>query len=522
MIDVDTKELPKGWIKCKLIEFCILVMGQSPPSETYNTDGLGLPFYQGKTEFSALYPTPVKYCCEPNKIAENGDILLSIRAPVGPTNICSHKACIGRGIAAIRPLDGVTSKFILFLFRSIEPVLSKQGTGTTFKAITKDFLERLEIVIPPLPEQHRIVEKIEELFSDLDKGIESLKTTQQQLKIYRQAVLKWAFEGKLTAKWREEKKHKGELKSAEELLDQIKAEREKRDRTQLQEWNEAVKTWEANGKQGKKPGKPNKNKEVKALSEIEITKLPELPEGWNWIHLEEMLNKIEAGKSFRCEERTPSLQQVGVAKVSAVTWGEYNELESKTCLDKSKIEARFLIREGDFLFSRANTVELVGACVIVKKTNLQIMLSDKTLRFLFSDSKFKKYVLYFLKSRLGRSEIERLATGNQESMRNIGQDRIQSIKTPLPSFEEQDQIVEEIEFRLSICDRLETTITENLTRAEALRQSILKQAFKGKLVPQDPNDEPAEKLLERIRQEKLNGKNGQQLELEVFVDREKK
>lgn len=241
MIDVNSKELPKGWNKCKLPEFCILVMGQSPPSETYNTDGLGLPFYQGKTEFGALYPTPVKYCFEPNKIAENGDILISIRAPVGPTNISPHKACIGRGLAAIRPLGGVSSKFILLLFRSIEPVLSKQGTGTTFKAITKDFLDGLELVIPHLGEQHRIVEKIEELFSDLDKGIESLKTTQQQLKIYRQAVLKWAFEGRLTAKWREDKKQQGELKSADELLAQIKAEREKRYQQQLQDWDEAVK-----------------------------------------------------------------------------------------------------------------------------------------------------------------------------------------------------------------------------------------------------------------------------------------
>lgn len=352
-----------------------------------------------------------------------GTVLFSSRAPIYVA-IASNPISTNQGFKSLVPSKEVFNEYIYYYFKSAKQLAEKYASGTTFKEISSKSFAHLPIPVPPLNEQHRIVEKIEELFSDLDKGIESLKTTQQQLKIYRQAVLKWAFEGRLTAKWREDKKQQGELKSADELLVQIKAEREKRDRTQLQEWHEAVKTWEANGRQGKKPGKPNKTKEVKALNELEIAKLPELPESWTWIQLGEILNKIEAGKSFTCEERTPSLQQVGVAKVSAVTWGEYNESESKTCLDKSKIETRFLIREGDFLFSRANTIELVGACVIVKKITLQIMLSDKTLRFLFSDSKFKKYVLYFLKSRLGKSEIERLATGNQESMRNIGQDRI--------------------------------------------------------------------------------------------------
>lgn len=175
---------PNGWAIEKLSNFVDIIMGQSPPSETYNKNGEGLPFFQGKAEFGAIYPTVEKYCSEPNKIASQGDILLSIRAPVGPTNLAPLDCCIGRGLAALHPLDSISSKFILYLFRALEPQISKEGTGSTFKAINKQFIENLTIALPPLVEQIRIVDKIEENFSQLDKGIEYLKTAQGQLKVY--------------------------------------------------------------------------------------------------------------------------------------------------------------------------------------------------------------------------------------------------------------------------------------------------------------------------------------------------
>jgi type I restriction enzyme S subunit len=130
------------------------------------------------------------------------------------------------------------------------------------------------------------------------------------------------------------------------------------------------------------------------------------------------------------------------------------------------------------------------------------MLSDKILRFNFTENASKKYVLHYLRSHKGRNEIEQKSTGNQMSMRNIGQEKIRQIQFPLPLLPEQHSIVSEIESRLSVCDKLEESITLSLKQAEALRQSILKKAFEGKLVPQDPNDEPASVLLERIRAQK--------------------
>ena len=193
---IEIETIPDGWALTSIINIAEIIMGQSPPSETYNDEKIGLPFFQGKAEFTDLYPIVQKWCNTPKKIALPNDILMSVRAPVGTTNIANVTCCIGRGLAAIRYPD--CNKFLFYFFRLVDKKLNEKGTGTTFRAISGDVVKSTKIYLPPLPEQHRIVAKIEELFSSLDKGIESLKTAQAQLKTYRQAVLKWAFEGKLT------------------------------------------------------------------------------------------------------------------------------------------------------------------------------------------------------------------------------------------------------------------------------------------------------------------------------------
>jgi type I restriction enzyme, S subunit len=205
------------------------------------------------------------------------------------------------------------------------------------------------------------------------------------------------------------------------------------------------------------------------------------PSGWTRTNLGAVLTTIEAGKSFKCEERLPNIREIGVVKVSAVTWGTYDEEESKTCLDPDRIETRYFVKSGDFLFSRANTIQLVGRCVIAQKVTRKVMLSDKILRFHFSDTVVPHWVLYWLQSDIGRKEIERLSTGNQESMRNIGQERIRQIAFALPGLEEQHAIVAEVERRLSVIEELEAAVEANLIRANRLRQSILARAFSGEL-----------------------------------------
>lgn len=126
------QSLPPGWSSTRLADASLIVQGQSPPGDTYNARGNGLPFFQGKAEFGPLHPVPVKWCSSPGKVAEPEDILISIRAPVGPTNLANSRCCIGRGLAAIRPLGGIDSKYVLYYMRQSAQLLAEKGTGSTF------------------------------------------------------------------------------------------------------------------------------------------------------------------------------------------------------------------------------------------------------------------------------------------------------------------------------------------------------------------------------------------------------
>lgn len=142
-------------------ESCNVVMGQSPPGASYNVSGDGLPFFQGKTDFGDIYPKVRVFCNQPSRIAEEGDVLISVRAPVGPTNLAKQKCCIGRGLAALRTGPKLHTSYLFYFLRHHEPCLASQGQGSTFAAINRDNLEDIEIPLPDLPEQQRIAGQLE-------------------------------------------------------------------------------------------------------------------------------------------------------------------------------------------------------------------------------------------------------------------------------------------------------------------------------------------------------------------------
>ncbi len=474
-------------------------MGQSPSSETYNHQNIGLPFFQGKAEFGDIYPKVDKYCSEPNKVADQGAILLSVRAPVGPTNLAKEKSCIGRGLAAIHPLGEIESKYILFLFRNIEPDISDKGTGSTFKAVTKSFVEDLEFGLPPLNEQRRIVAKIEELFSELDKGIESLKTAREQLKIYRQAVLKHAFEGKLTAQWREENKDK--LESPEQLLARIQQEREARYQQQLTDWQAALKTWEKNGKEGKKPGKPKSPKSLLPPTEQELNELPNLPNGWTWIHPEEISayeNHAIGIGPFGSNLKVSDYREKGVPLIFVK-----NITRSDFCRDLKYIDDEKYL---ELVAHSVKPLDLVitkmgdppGDCEIYPKGSPEAILTADCLKFrLWEEFANRQFYKSCINSNLVKKQLGLITKGVAQKKMSV--DRFKTIFLPFTSPDEQQVIADHLDRISSTLDVQEHVISESLQKLESLRQSILKKAFSGQLVPQDPTDEPAAVLLDRIR-----------------------
>ena len=463
---------PFGWTVTTLDEACRVIQGQSPPSATYNTSGVGLPFLQGKAEFGDTYPVAVKWCSAPTKIAEPDDVLISIRAPVGPTNLCAVQSCIGRGLAAIRTQGGIPSEYILYAMRATEEELRAKSTGTTFEAIRGNILRSHPLPIPPLPEQYRIVAEIEKQFARLDASVAALKRARANLKRYRASVLKTACEGRLVPT--EADLARAEDRSYEpsaRLLERILAER----RTY----------WES---QKKRRGK------YKEPVSQDRSFLPNLPEGWVWSSIGEIFGVYVGAtpKRARSDYWNGDIPWVSSGEVSFNKINTTREHITKIGLENTSVH---LHPQGTVLLGMIGEGKTRGQVSIL---DIPACNSQNSAAIRVSQSGLPpQYVFYFLWGQY--DAIRRIGSGNNQPALN--KSRVQEIPIPLPPLAEQHRIVAEVERRLSVIQQTQAAVEANLKRAQRLRQSILKQAFSGQLVPQDPDDEPASALLERIRAE---------------------
>lgn len=360
-------------------------------------------------------------------------------------------------------------------------------SGSTRLKLTQGKLRNIAISIPPLNEQHRIAAKIEALQAHSAKAKKALEEAQCLLEKFRQSALAAAFRGDLTASWREEHP---DTEPASVFLQRIRQERRKR-------WEETELVKYAT--KGKTPPKDWKKKYPEPVA-VNTEGLPDLPNGWCWTSLDEIITTINAGKNFLCQERPPQNEELGLVKISAVTWRFFDENASKTVTDHSLVNLENIIKRGDLLISRANTLDLVGATVIVDNITKKLYLTDKVLRInTVIDNKV--WIHLFLSSYLGRTFIQMKSSGNQESMRNISQYSIKSIPVPLPAELELKKIVQVLCGVLSRQDNLKKRVDELSELLVSIPPSIHTKAFRGELVAQDPTDEPAGVLLERIAAE---------------------
>ena len=456
-IDLDVQQrdpdLPTGWDRAKFGEIYELAHGKSLTKAARNTDG-DFPVYGS------------------NGIVGHHDTFLV----EGPLLVVGRKGAVGAVSFSVKPCwpidttyyvrhsEHIDIRFSFYLLTSLR--LNQLDRSTAIPGLNRNDAYGLVVDLPPLSEQRRIVAKIEELFSELDKGVESLKKARKQLKIYRQSVLKHAFEGKLTAKWREENKDK--LETPEQLLTRIKQEREERYEKQLQKWKTAVKEWEKGGKMAKKPAKLKRPRSFSDFAQNQS-----LTDMWPIFELGDLIG-VSSGQSLTSKDmrggRYPVYGGNGIT-------GYHDE---------------YLVSEPTLIIGR------VGAkCGVIHIALANSWITDNAL---IASPLIRSFDQHYFKFLLEHKNLNILGSSTGQPV--ISGAKIYPVHILLPTLAEQILIGDTIERANSSIDELNAEINNQLLKADALRQSILKKAFSGRLVPQNPNDEPASILLERIKAEK--------------------
>lgn len=436
-------KLPKDWKAIPLGEVCKLKNGFAFKSSHYKTEGVPV-IRISDIKDGLIVPRNTVRVSE-NKayddyIINTEDILVAMSGAttgkfgIFKTNeIAYQNQRVGKFNILNKEL--LDNNFLLHQLHSLKRQIEKDAYGGAQPNISSKKIEEMEIVLPPLSTQQAIVSKIEELFSELDNGIANLKTAQQQLKTYRQSVLKWAFEGRFTSP-----SPKGEG------------------------WGEV--------KEG------------------------ELPKGWNYVRLGDLVDNPKQdlvdgpfGSNLKSEEYVES--GIPVFKIQNIKANVFRD-KNMCYVTKEKAEQlkRHSFKAGDLIITKLG--EPLGLCCAVpEKYEFGIIVAD-LMRIRPSKQKVDTTFLRLaINSVIVQNQFKKITKGTTRARVNLT--IVRDITIPLGSLQEQQKIVQEIESRLSVADKMEESINQSLQQAEALRQSILKKAFSGELLPSSPTLLPAEK-----------------------------
>ena len=333
------------------------------------------------------------------KMIPKGTLLVAMYGSIGKLGITGIECCTNQAIAYAKELYGVTTEYLYYYMAMMKPKLISKGKGGTQKNISQSVLNSLDVIVPPLSEQKRIVARIEELFSELDSGVETLKMIKSKVDRYKYSVI-------------------------DSVL-------------------------------------PSENQ--KSIADC----IKEMGQGW----------------SPKCERvNVVDDDNWAVIKTTAVQPCKFLFDENKALPSSLAPRERHEIMAGDILITRAGPKSRCGVCCMVRKTKRRLLNCDKVYRLrLHEDIVLPQYLEYVLNSPAFIQEINLCKTGGNDSGLNLTQDRFLSIRIPVPSIKKQEEIVSEIESRRSVCDSIEKTVNAALQQAEAMRQSILKKVFEGKL-----------------------------------------
>jgi type I restriction enzyme S subunit len=378
-----------------------VIMGQSPPGATYNSDGNGLPFYQGKAEFGSVFPTPRKWCSAPTKIAKAGDILLSVRAPVGPTNLCRETSAIGRGLAALRPKAGLPSKYLLYALQASEGDLRRCATGTTFEAVSGKVVRSHAVTVAPAGIQNDVVAAIEQQLTRIDAAAAALLGAKAKVRRFRNA----------------------------------------------------------------------------ALNEVVPARGAAVPNGWRWASVGELAPLVQYGTSAKT---TPDPHGVPVLRMGNIVDGHLDIHDLKYLRAAHAEFPELLLEDGDVLFNRTNSPELVGKAAVYKGVPSPCSFASYLIRVHVGPDLLPEFLVHSLNGSFGRRWIADVVS-QQVGQANVNGSKLKAFRIPVPPIAEQERLVGIAASRLALVEESEVEIRKNLLRARSLRQAVLRRAFAGRL-----------------------------------------
>jgi type I restriction enzyme, S subunit len=490
------EELPKGWAKTTLGEVCAM----NPPFAEPLSDHTEVSFVPmaaveeetGHLDASQIRPlASVRIGYTPFK--ENDVVFAKITPSMENGKIALAKG-LKNGFAygstelfVFRPYEGLLPRFLLYflLQPSFREDAERHMTGAVGqKRVPANYLFTHELLLPPTPEQERIVAKLDAALSGLERAAKASRRAQERIKRYRAAVLQSAIAGDLTSAWREsqwEKKVKAETDDV--LLHRLLTERRER-------WEESeLKRFQSVGK------RPKDNKWKSRYPEptpLEIADRSDLPRGWSWTNMSQLKVHSLYGPRFSGSDYTAE----GVAVLRTTDIDANGRVSLETCpklpLSAEEYE-KYKVEIGDLLITRTGSIGTIA----IFNDEVRAIPGAYLLHYRLVDTAVVPFIYTFFRSPSGQEQLWEASVGS--GRQNLSAPELERIPIPLPPIDEQAEIVQEVERRLSAADRLATTLEQQLSRALVARQSLLSEAFTGCLLPQDPKDEPASALLSRIR-----------------------
>jgi type I restriction enzyme S subunit len=473
----EVNGLPPGWVATKLAAVGELVTGMTPSTKEAAFHGGRIPFVKpgdldGEQPLMRTADTVTDEGAAEGRLLPEGTVLVSCIGNLGKTAILGRRAITNQQINAVVPGQGIESSYLLHWCRTLRPWMEANASATTVTILNKGRFATAPIRVAPLNEQKRIVAKIEALQARSDAAREALDAIPPLLEKFRQSVLAAAFRGDLSKAWREAHP---DTEPATELLARIRAERRRR-------WQEA------------NPGKKYVEPEP-----VDASGLPELPEGWCWVRLQDVARFLngDRGKNY------PNQSEYVETGLPFINTGHIRPNGTLSSEDMHYITREKFdelsggkIQPGDLVYCLRGA--LGKTATVDPLTEGAIASSLVIIRP--GEPYYARFLYYFLVSPLGRAEIKKYDNGSAQP--NLSAASVAQYVVPMPPRREVCALSAALDETLAFAAESAAGIMGSFALLRSLNQSILAKAFRGELVPQDPNDEPASKLLDRIRRER--------------------